>query len=95
MVNKEQYKEKVKAQLREWDAKIDQLKAKADRAKAEFKIDYTHHLEELRSKRERTKAKLEELKVAGDKAWESVKDGLEKASADLKRALDEAVSKFK
>jgi hypothetical protein len=35
------------------------------------------------------------VKVASDKAWESVKDGLEKASADLKRALDEAVSKFK
>ena len=40
MNTKEAYQEKFDAQLRGWSAKIDELMAKADKAKAEAKIEY-------------------------------------------------------
>jgi hypothetical protein len=37
MESKKAYQEKMEAQLKEWSARIDLLKAKADKAKAEAK----------------------------------------------------------
>jgi hypothetical protein len=39
METKQAYQEKYEAQLREWSAKVDQLRARSDRAKAEAKIN--------------------------------------------------------
>ena len=43
----------------------------------------------------KAKAKLQELKTAGNEAWEAVKAGAEKAWAEVKTAYHEAASKFK
>ncbi len=95
METKEAYKEKIEAQLREWGAKIEELRSKADQAKADAKIEYMKQVEELRKKRELAQGKLEELRSASDEAWDAIKVGVEKASADLKSAIDSAISKFK
>jgi len=49
----------------------------------------------LQTNTENTQAKLEELKSASDEAWETIKGGVEKASVDLKSAIDGALSEFK
>ncbi len=92
---KESYQEQMEAQLREWSAKIDQLKAKADRAEAGAKIEYYKQIEGARAKAEVAKAKLTELKSASTEAWESLKSGVESAWIDLKTTIDGAASKFK
>ena len=48
MDTKEAYQEKFDAQLRGWSAKIDELMAKADKAKAEAKIEYCEQSENLK-----------------------------------------------
>lgn len=95
MENKEAYREKLEAQLREWSAKIDLLKAKADQAEADAKIDYKNRIEDIRHRKEVLQAKLKELQKASDAAWKDVKAGTERAAADLKEALKSALSKFK
>jgi hypothetical protein len=89
------YEEKIDAQLKEWSAQIDLLKARADRAKAEAKIDYYKTIEALQDRQEEAATKLKELKNAGDAAWEDVKKGAEKAWADIKTAYKDAASRFK
>ena len=89
------YEEKIDAQLEEWNAQIALLKARADKAKAEAKIEYNETIETLQRRRDEAKAKLHELKAAGDEAWEDLKTGAEKAWAEVKTAFHEASSKFK
>jgi hypothetical protein len=95
MANKEAYREKLEAQMREWSAKIDLLKAKADQAEAEAKVEYRNRIEDLRQKKEALRVKLGELQNASDAAWKDIKTGTEKAAADLKDALRSALAKFK
>jgi hypothetical protein len=46
---KEAYQKKLQAQLDEWNAEIEQLKAKADKAEAESQLEYYKKIEELRT----------------------------------------------
>lgn len=93
--NRKAYEEKVDAQLEEWSAQIALLKAKADKAKAEAKIEYFNTIEALQRKHDEASTKLHQLKTAGDDAWDDIKTGAEKAWDDVKTAFHEAVSKFK
>jgi predicted ATP-binding protein involved in virulence len=89
------YEKKFDSQLQEWNAQISLLKAKADKAKAGAKIEYYKTIEALQHKRDLAKAKLQELKAAGDGAWEDLKTGAEKAWDEVKTAFHDAASKFK
>jgi len=46
------YEEKLDPQLKEWDAEIALLKAKAENAKADAKIDYYKTIETLEHKQD-------------------------------------------
>jgi hypothetical protein len=89
------YEEKLDAQLEEWSAQIALLRAKADKAKAEAKIEYHQTIEALQHRQNEARTKLQELRTAGDEAWEDLKTGAEKAWAEVKTAFHDAVSKFK
>jgi len=89
------YEEKLDAQLAEWNAQIALIKAKAENAKADAKIDYYKTIDALEHKRDMAKTKLQELKTAGDEAWEVVKAGVEKVWSEVKTSYHDAASKFK
>lgn len=89
------YEEKLDAQLEEWNAQIALFKARADKAKAEAKIEYDKTIEALQQRQDEVKSKLHELKTAGDEAWEDLKTGAEKAWDDVRTAFHNAASKFK
>lgn len=95
MNTREAYQEKFEAQLRGWAVKIDELKAKADLATAEAKIEYCEQIEELRAKQATAQTKLHALRDAGEQAWDELKPELELAWHDLKTAVDNAISKIK
>lgn len=89
------YEEKLDAQLEEWNAQIALLKARADKARAEAKIEYNKTIEALQHKQDEARTKLHEIKTAGDEAWEDMKTGAEKAWDEVKAAFHSAASKFK
>ena len=89
------YEEKLDAQLEEWSAQINLLKAKADKGKAEAKIEYYKTIEALQHRQDEARKKLHALKTAGDEAWEDLKTGAEKAWAEVKTTFHDAISKFK
>ena len=95
MKKRKAFEEKLDAQLKEWDAQITLLKAKADKGKAELKIEYNKTIETLQHMLDEANNKLHELKTAGDEAWEDLKAGAEKAWGEVKAAFHNAASKFK
>jgi len=95
MDKKEEYIKKLDAQLREWSAKIDELNAKAEKAKGDIKAEYTRQLEALEALQESAAKRLAEMTEASGQAWEELRTGAEKAWHELKTSLDNAIAKFK
>lgn len=89
------YEDKLNAQLEEWNAQIALFKARADKAKAEAKIEYFKTIETLQQRQDEAKTKLHALQTAGDEAWEDLKTGAEKAWEDVRTAFHHAAAKFK
>ena len=95
MTDKELYQQKRQAQLDEWKAEIDKLKAKAAGASADTQLELDRQIKDLEGKIEEGKSKLSELAEAGEDAWESVKEGVEQAWDSLKSAVSDAAAKLK
>lgn len=95
MATREAYQKRIESHLKNWKAKLDQLKAKVDQTEAEVKTKYHEQIEILHGKREEVEKKLDELKVAGEGAWENVKSGVEFAWNELRRTAKNTVSKFR
>lgn len=95
MSNKEAYQKKLQAQLREWSAEIDKLKAHADKAGADAQLGYYKQIEELRSMQTAASSKLAEIKAASDDSWEDLKAGMDSAWSTIGDALKSARSRFK
>ena len=89
------YEEKLDAQLEEWNAQIALLKARADKAKAEARIEYNKSIEALQHRQDEARAKLRELKTSSDEAWEDIKASAEKVWDEVKAAFHSAASRFK
>jgi hypothetical protein len=95
MSDKELYLQKMRAQLDEWKADVDILKAKASRTSADAQLKMNKQIEMLESKIEEGKTKLSELSSASEDAWESLKEGVESAWGSLRSAVSDAAAKFK
>ncbi len=95
MSMKESYEKKLQAQLNEWKADIDKLRAQADKAEADAKIKYNKEITELQAMQAAAKQKLAELKETGDDSWEELKAGIENAWDSLSKAVKSTTAKFK
>jgi hypothetical protein len=95
MKDKELYQQKMQAQLDEWKADVDKIKARASRASADTQLKMNEQIKVLDSKIAEGKAKLSELSRAGEDAWESIREGVESAWDSLKSAVSDAAKKFK
>ncbi|HSH30182.1 MAG TPA: hypothetical protein VK971_09775 [Thiohalobacter sp.] len=95
MGQKQAYEKKLRARLDEWNSEIDRLKAKAESAEADARLEYHKHIEELRARQEAAGTKLEALENAGEDAWEDLKAGVESAWDDLGQAIRSAATRFK
>jgi poly(hydroxyalkanoate) granule-associated protein len=91
---KEAYQKKLEAQLKEWDAKLDQLTEKAKKMKADTRSKLEDELEGLKAKRAAAQEKLDELRKHGEEAWEDLKGGTEKAWGEISEAFGKVVAHF-
>lgn len=92
---KEPYRQKLQAQLDQWSAEIDKLKARADEADADIKLEYYEQIEDMKVKQQAATDKLADIMSASDDAWEDLKDGVESAWSSLDEAIEKAAGKFK
>jgi hypothetical protein len=95
MNTKEDYKQKIEAELALTQAKLAEFQARAKVASADTRISYNEHVHDMGEKFDATKAKLKEFGEASDGAWESLKDGVENAWHSLSDSVKDATAKFK
>ncbi|MBU1206290.1 MAG: universal stress protein [Proteobacteria bacterium] len=88
------YQEKVEAQLKEWGAKIDEMRAQAEKVKAKIIRRYEDQVGELRAKEEAVRQKMLEIRNVGEGAWEDSKSDMEKSLDSLRNDLERALSKL-
>ncbi len=94
MNEKEAYRQKIEAQIDEWKAEMDKLDARAKKLEAEGRIEAESLIQDLKARQEAARAKLEELRSAGDAAWKDIKEGLDRAVSELGDAVRAASAKF-
>ena len=63
MSSKDAYTKKMEAQLEEWTAEIDRMKARIKKADANARISLEQDIEDMQAKKQAAKQKLEELKL--------------------------------
>jgi ATP/maltotriose-dependent transcriptional regulator MalT len=78
MSNRDMYFAKMKLQLDEWNAALNELEAEAQKAKEEMRGRYKAEMSELRQQSQLAIDKLDELKAASEESWESLVAGTEK-----------------
>jgi hypothetical protein len=94
MEAKQAYEEKTEAQLKQLNARKELLRAKAEEAKADAKIEYVEQLEKLERRQQEAEARLNELRGSGRQAWRELKDGVDNAVTEFERSLTQALSQF-
>jgi len=95
MTTRHEYIDKFKQKLDEWDVDIDELEAKAQKARADIKYEYEDQITSLRLKRDIARLKISELVDASEEAWEDLKEGTDEAWNSLKEAIEKARSHYK
>ena len=90
MGSREMYRQKYQAQLHEWSAKVDAIKARAELLTAQAKLDARPHVERVHDTFEAAKKTVQEITVATDERWDEVKRGADHAWGELKAAAEGA-----
>lgn len=82
--DRKSYESTLEAQLAQWKADLDVLKAKARRAEVSARVNLDKAIDTMQHKHDEASKHLHDLKTASDDAWENVKTGTEKAWQELK-----------
>jgi uncharacterized coiled-coil DUF342 family protein len=93
--SREHHLEQIESKLNEWGEEIEKIRKKADKLGAEARGKYQEQIEDLRTRQETARKKLEELKRTGGEAWEDLRSGAEAALDELKKGVEGAVGKLK
>lgn len=81
------YRDRRRAHLQEWSAKLDLWQARGRKTKAGVKIRYHEGLDELQDAVETMRSRVGELERAGEDTWADLKDGVDDASTEVKRIM--------
>ena len=96
---KDEFLEQMKKKLDDfnyrWNLERNKLEAKIQQESAGAKKKLEADRDDLLKFRKEMKEKIIDLEVAGENAWDDVKDGVENAWTALSKAFDNATSHFK
>ena len=81
--------------MRETDAKIRGLEAKASRVSGDTKATYDREIKDLKVKRGQVSKKLDTMGKAPEKSWDSARNGFADAYKDLHEGFDKVAAQFK
>jgi F0F1-type ATP synthase membrane subunit b/b' len=91
---REAYRKKVEAQLAEWRAEIEKLRAQADQAEADARIRYHEEIEKLRGYQREAEDQLDRMRAASEGAWDDVRAGMDRAWNEMAEAMRRAYARF-
>jgi predicted nucleic acid-binding Zn-ribbon protein len=95
MKNRDEYVEKLKAQLDHWNAAAAQWELKARDLQAESRQQFDKSLQAMRDQREQAMYQMNLLQAAAGDAWKDLVRGTDEAWAHMREACDKAGSHFR
>ncbi|MEZ5738909.1 MAG: hypothetical protein R3E68_05205 [Burkholderiaceae bacterium] len=95
MNSKESFEKTMQAQMDQWHAEMEKLKAKAAGAQADARVEYQKQIDHLQKLQQDGLAKMAEFRAASDDAWRDLRVGMESAWEAMGNAMKAASSRFK
>lgn len=92
--DKEKFGVHLEQQLKDWQHKLDEHKAKAEKQGPDFLARYNAETEKLSSLYEDMRYRLKLLRMSSGDAWGEMRTGIEKAFGELKKSVTSALEKF-
>lgn len=84
------YRQKYEAELKQWEAKLAQLKAQSQKWSADAKLSLTPHVEKCDSTMNAAKAKFQRMEAVAEDKWEEFKGDLDRGWEDVKANIEGA-----
>jgi predicted nucleic acid-binding Zn-ribbon protein len=94
MMTRDEYVQKLKTQLDQWNSEITKWEEKTRSAQTKMKADYDKQLTALRSRRDEAMQQLRQVQAASGEAWTDMMRGADEAWARLRDAFTKARSHF-
>jgi lipid II:glycine glycyltransferase (peptidoglycan interpeptide bridge formation enzyme) len=94
MISRDEYVQKLKSQIDQWNAEAAKWEAKAKQAQAGMQAEYAKQLEQYRGRRDAALAELRRLQSASADAWKDMMRGADAAMKSMQETFDKARSKF-
>lgn len=93
-MNRDEYVQKLKQQLDEWNGEAAKWEVKTREAQATMKAEAEKQLAALNGHRDEALYQMKLLQNASTDAWRDVMSGADRAWKDLQEAIDRARSHF-
>jgi lipid II:glycine glycyltransferase (peptidoglycan interpeptide bridge formation enzyme) len=94
MISRDEYVQKLKSQIEQWNAEAARWEAKAKAAQAGMQAEYAKQLEQYRGKRDAALAELRRVQNASADAWKDMMRGADAAFKSMQDAFDKARRHF-
>jgi lipid II:glycine glycyltransferase (peptidoglycan interpeptide bridge formation enzyme) len=94
MTKREEYVDKMKSQLDQWNAEAARWEEKVKHAEADMKAEYERQLESVRSRRDEAMLNMRQLQAASTEAWMDMMRGVDEAWKRMGEAVGQARSHF-
>jgi len=94
MMKRDEYVEKLKSQLDQWNAQVMQWEAKAREAQADVRANYEKQLDAFRRQRDEALEQMRRVQSATGDAWIDLMRGADDAWSKMREAFEKARSQF-
>lgn len=94
MSKRDEYLEKLKGQLDQWNAEVAKWEAKSTKAQADARVEYEKQLKEFRRQRDQAMEHMHRVQAATGEAWIDLVRGADDAWAKMREAFEKARSHF-
>ena len=94
MMNRDEYVQKLKAQIDNWNAEAARWEERARKAQAGMKVEYERQLDNFRKKRDEAMTELRRLQGASADAWMEMMRGMEASAKSMQEAFERARRSF-
>jgi lipid II:glycine glycyltransferase (peptidoglycan interpeptide bridge formation enzyme) len=94
MINRDEYVQKLKSQIDEWNAQAARWEDKARKAEAGTKAEYERQLESFHRRSQEAMSELDRLQRATADAWTEMMRGVDASVKSMQEAFERARRNF-
>jgi len=94
MMSRDEYVDRMKRQLDEWNSKLAEWEVEVHKAQAGARAQYEAQIKALEKQRDETIKRLNETRDASQAAWMEVSKGAESAWKAMQSSFEKAWSEF-